>query len=638
MDERIYKDVQDLVFTRIRESVLIQKNITPPVASKAAQTNFAHYIIQASRGNFLYVDLVLNFVKEGKLLVKSSSFKSLPTTLSEVYQLAFNLKYPTHEAFLKVKDLICIMAASLRPLSQGQLYDCINALKMDSLSEGQFEEKIKLLGWVVKAKSNGTVTFFHPTVRDWLVGRRSTSDSSGFVCDPREGHAAIGKKLKGHKNHKKAIVSTLFSFFVTALKLSRSSKGNLGPEETLELGHHLLKASLFRGGNTKDLHASWLAMASTDTTTALSHVKNIAAPNVKVSRLLLLAGAHPDGLQGQNLILNFAATGNLDMIQLLVEFGANLNLASDAAGVTALMKATQTGHYDIVAFLLKSGAEINATDSKGSTTLVYAAKYGHNDILQLLLSQPWPQAGCSLATSGREALVVAAKEGHLDVLETLINHPSVDVNEPCGLSNEVALCAAASHGQLGSCQILIKGGADVNAVINDKSPLFIAVKEGHYGIVDLLLNQGADVSKCGQSPVSVAASEGQVGVLELLLTRNADIEALDPQGMTPVAFAVSRGQTRSLDLLIKAGAETKVKDKNQRNLLHHASLVKNNIKLVEILLECGLDIEAMDKDGMRPIDMAIGHGNEAMVASLLRKGAKLGPTTWAMAKGKPKIA
>ena len=437
-------------------------------------------------------------------------------------------------------------------------------------------------------------------------------------------------KNKGHK-----IVFFIIFSLITALKLSRSSKG-LGPEETLELGHHLLKASLFRGGNTKDLHATWLAMASGDTTMALSHVKNIAAPNVKVSRLLLLAGAHPDGLEGQNLILKFASNGNLDMIQLLVEFGATLSLA-DAAGITALMKATQNGHFEIVSFLLKSGAEINSTDSKGTTALVYAAKFGHIDILQLLLSQPWPLAGCSQATSGREALIVAAKEGHLDVLETLINHPSVDVNEPCGLSNEVALCAAASHGQLGSCQILIKGGANVN-VINDQSPLFIAVKEGHYGIVDLLLNQGADVSKCQQSPVSVAASEGQVGVLELLLTRNADIEALSPEGMTPVAFAVSKGQTRSLDLLIKAGANVQGKDKNKRNLLHHASLVKSNVKLVEILLECGLDIEAMDKDGMRPIDMAIGHGNEAMVASLLRKGAKLGPTTWAMAKGKPKIA
>ena len=109
-------------------------------------------------------------------------------------------------------------------------------------------------------------------------------------------------------------------------------------------------------------------------------------------------------------------------------------------------------------------------------------------------------------------------------------------------------------------------------------------------------------------------------------------------------FVISRdfcsisGQTRALDLLIKAGADAAVKDGQQRTLLHHASLVKNNVKLVEMLIDCGLDIEAMDKDGIRSIDMAIGHGNEAMVASLLRKGAKLGPTTWAMSKGKPRIA
>jgi ankyrin repeat protein len=136
----------------------------------------------------------------------------------------------------------------------------------------------------------------------------------------------------------------------------------------------------------------------------------------------------------------------------------------------------------------------------------------------------------------------------------------------------------------------------------------------------------------------VAAAEGQVGVLELLLTRDADKEATDPEGLTPLAFAVIRGETRALDLLIKAGADTKTRDKNKRTLLHHASVVKSNVKLVEMLIDCGIDIEAMDKDGIRPIDMAIGHTNEVMVANLLRKGAKLGPTTWAMAKGKPRIA
>ena len=55
-------------------------------------------------------------------------------------------------------------------------------------------------------------------------------------------------------------------------------------------------------------------------------------------------------------------------------------------------------------------------------------------------------------------------------------------------------------------------------------------------------------------------------------------------------------------------------------------------KNVESIVEHG------DKDGVRAIDLAIAHGNEGILAKLLKKGAKLGPTTWAMAKGKPRIA
>ena len=123
------------------------------------------YFFPASRGNFLYVDLVLSFFKEGKLQVKSSSFGMIPMTLSEVFLLAFNLKYPSHEAFLKVKDLICIMTASLRPLTPAELFDCLNALKMEGLTQQQFDEKMKALSWLVRKRANGTLTFFHPTVR-----------------------------------------------------------------------------------------------------------------------------------------------------------------------------------------------------------------------------------------------------------------------------------------------------------------------------------------------------------------------------------------------------------------------------------------------------------------------------------------
>lgn len=48
-------------------------------------------------------------------------------------------------------------------------------------------------------------------------------------------------------------------------------------------------------------------------------------------------------------------------------------------------------------------------------------------------------------------------------------------------------------------------------------------------------------------------------------------------------------------------------------------------------------IEHIDINGMRPLDRAIGCRNTQVVHVFLRKGAKLGPATWAMAGGKPEI-
>jgi len=58
---------------------------------------------------------------------------------------------------------------------------------------------------------------------------------------------------------------------------------------------------------------------------------------------------------------------------------------------------------------------------------------------------------------------------------------------------------------------------------------------------------------------------------------------------------------------------------------------------VELLLDKGAFMEHIDVKGMRPLDRAIGCRNAEAVNCFLRKGAKLGPATWAMANGKPEI-
>lgn len=58
------------------------------------------------------------------------------------------------------------------------------------------------------------------------------------------------------------------------------------------------------------------------------------------------------------------------------------------AGQTALMLAVSHGRLDMVKMLLDVGADINLQDDDGSTALMVAAEHGHVDIARLLLAHP----------------------------------------------------------------------------------------------------------------------------------------------------------------------------------------------------------------------------------------------------------
>jgi len=58
------------------------------------------------------------------------------------------------------------------------------------------------------------------------------------------------------------------------------------------------------------------------------------------------------------------------------------------SGQTALMLAASHGRCDMVELLLDAGAEVNARDEDGSSALMCACEHGYIDIVQMLLSHP----------------------------------------------------------------------------------------------------------------------------------------------------------------------------------------------------------------------------------------------------------
>ncbi|XP_016909775.2 protein TANC2 isoform X4 [Apis cerana] len=647
----VTRDLSDYIGYRLAQSPAIQTNVTASVNGKAEsscsanQTRFASHLLALARGSFLFAKLTLDLIESGHLVAKSASYKVLPVSLAQIFQLHFNLRFPTATSFDKVQPLLGVCLAALYPLTLPEIFYSVNSLNTDHfVSWEDFLQRFKMLsGFLVKRLDN-TYMFFHPSFREWLM-RRDEGESTKFLCDLRLGHAAI------------------------AYRLSRL-QAPLDGDKALELGHHILKAHVYRGvapcWPSRDLQAIWLASSTECVSSALCTLRNIYSPNVKVSRLLLLAGASPNHiteyLGNAPALCMYAHEGSVEMVSLLLEFGADVEL-TNSQGCTALSLAAARGHCDVVRRLAAAGASLGHTDMAGQCPLVHAARHGRLSVVGYLLACDWVvPTNVSEAEGSQEigreeaaqqAVVAAAAQGHESIVEYLLDMAEVIVDRPDTLIGETALTIAAANGSTATVSALLARGANPTAV-NAKglSPLMLAAREGHWGTAERLLQGTLSSSTdtvlddaaslldqrdpADRTALMLAASEGHTNLIELFLDKGSVLESRDKEGMTALCWACVRGRLAAVQNLIDHGADVNTNDNTGRTPLDLAAF-QGNPKLVQLLLEKGAAVEHVDLHGMRPLDRAIGCRNILVVQCFLRRGAKLGPATWAMAAGKPDV-
>ncbi|XP_045449671.1 protein TANC2 [Melitaea cinxia] len=635
--DNVHKDLLEYFNARVQAAPIIETNIKSSTGKTEGVHNsvmkFAQYVLHLSQGSFLFLKLILDLLERSHIVVKSTNYKVVPISLAQIFLLQFNLRFPTVQSFEKVTHILSVCLAALYPLTLVEIYYSVNSLLVDTfLPWEEFCHRFESLSDFLVKRIDNTYMFFHPSFREWLI-RRDDNESPKFLCDLRAGHCGI------------------------AFRLSRV-QAPLDPEKSMELGHHILKAHMYRnmgpaqlGLCPRDLQAMMVATSSANVGEAVANLRNIYTPNVKVSRLMLLAGGSPnqitDCLGNAPLLCMYAYQGIISMVGLLIEFGADLEM-TNSQGCSALSLACQRGHTDVARMLIASGASLSHTDTAEQTPLVHAAKNGHRDtVIYLLGCQTGKDDRNSLdieednieqlVPGSRHALIAASQNGHLDIVEYLLDTAELIPDGICPVTGETALTAACSTGNASIADaLLIRGATPYSLNARQMSPLALASKNGRTTLVLRLLDSGADVmGSGGKNPLILASAEGHADVVEMLLAHGADPNAVDADGISPLGWASLRSRIPTIQVLLDKGAIIDQPDGSGRTPLGLAC--GGPAELVELLLERGASLERVDHSGLRPLDRAIGQRNVPVVNCFLRKGAKLGPTTWVMASGKPEF-
>jgi ankyrin repeat protein len=176
---------------------------------------------------------------------------------------------------------------------------------------------------------------------------------------------------------------------------------------------------------------------------------------------------------GRTLLIAAIEANKLDVIELLVENGVNIDLGIDCAEQPPLHCAIWNFHSDIVEFLLDHGTEhINSPDSDGTLPLCTAAHGGKliNDI-------------------DDETITPEDLQTYLPVCQEMIRllvSRGADINGK-NTPGETALHEAVTWGLPELAKTLIDLGADINAQDSKgKTPLDYAYERDNQEIISIL--------------------------------------------------------------------------------------------------------------------------------------------------------
>jgi len=392
---------------------------------------------------------------------------------------------------------------------------------------------------------------------------------------------------------------------------------------------------------------------------------------------LLKAGADVNTFtteKGETVLMTASRAGNVEAVKALLEQGADANAKERFRGQTALMWAAAENHPEVIRLLIAHGADAKVRSSDRDTTPP-----------KLMAGTP----AAPISRGGLTALVFAARQGSMEAAKALLD-AGADINQGDADGNNPLLIAILNnHDEL--AMMLIDRGADVNAVNKDgRSPIFAAVdahdvdwsdrplvkeadKVSSLDVIRALIDHKANVNAqltavsiikkaaqdnadrtlgVGATAFMRAARSGDVEVMKLLLDYGADTKLATKDGVTALSVAAGLGYTdanrgtepqalEAVKLCFSLGLDVNAATDKGETAMHGAAGRGAN-SIIQYLADKGGKINASNKRGLTPYDLAMGKGGgaagrqppkEATAALIEKLGGSAGQEVVAVAKG-----
>lgn len=229
-----------------------------------------------------------------------------------------------------------------------------------------------------------------------------------------------------------------------------------------------------------------------------------------------------------------------------------------------------------VLFLLKRGANPDATETGGKTALMFAAEFGDTLILKILTLN-----GADIELTDRKettALIVASLNQQFSAVHFLLEK-GAKPNPKDDYGGSALLYAAALNDYAIADLLLFYGASPTQSDSKGNDALMTAVCLGNMECVDVLLQNGIlpdSRDKKQNTPLMIAAQNGDNDLINLLLEYDAEIDLVNSNNYTALAHAIRTGENGTVRVLVDSGANVNHLIKQNQNLYDLANQLGDN--------------------------------------------------------------